>query len=151
MTNYQKSYSPYFLSYTDMQSTVQWCWIKNLVCKLDQHLGYNDWICISCFYYSAINNPIPRIQRFSWKIKIFMLQGKQYYLTPVLSESVVQALHRYYAGIMIPFLLDYFFRYSDCFWCAVKALTEILIWETWLETNKSLVSNFFVNLLGLFG
>ena len=41
---YQIYYSGYsgFLSFTNVQLTVLWFQIRNLVCKLDQYPGYDD-------------------------------------------------------------------------------------------------------------
>ena len=46
MTNYQKSYSACFLSFTNVQLTMQWFQIKYLVCKLDPYEEYDDGVCI---------------------------------------------------------------------------------------------------------
>ena len=44
ITGYQIYYSGYsgFLSFTNVQLTVLWFQIRNLVCKLDQYPGYDD-------------------------------------------------------------------------------------------------------------
>ena len=47
---------------------------KKSVFILDRYPGYDDEISMiwSCFCYKAINNSIPGIQRFTWKITIFI-------------------------------------------------------------------------------
>ena len=73
--SYFSSIDRIFLFSANMQLTVQWFQIRNLVCKLDRYPGYDDetYMIWSCFCYKTINNFIPGIQRFTWEIIIFIL------------------------------------------------------------------------------
>ena len=65
-------YSPCFFIFLfsiNMQWTVQWFQIRNLVCKLVRYPRYDHEIYMiwSCFCYKTRNNSIPGIQRFIWE------------------------------------------------------------------------------------
>ena len=65
ITGYQIYYSWYILSFTNVQLTVSWFQIKNLVCKLDQYWGYDDEIYLGYTFF-FINN--QKFKNFALKI-----------------------------------------------------------------------------------
>lgn len=64
--------SSHIQSKTDYQKQIivilHLCWLRSLVCKLDQYRGYGKRICIAQWTTSS-----PEIRHLAWEIRIFML------------------------------------------------------------------------------